>query len=139
MTRTSSFQSTDVSYRRRGSWSSDYRNESPAGSPSTERPAPPHRRHSAGSTEPDAIAGAVSLPSVVEQAGLVSEDGGLGAVGDVELGEQPRHVGLDGGLADEQRAACLCVGLSATDEYQDLEFPVRQDPQALAGCIAKGS
>jgi hypothetical protein len=80
----------------------------------------------------------VLLRLVVKQAGLVSEDGGLGAVGDVELGEQPRYVGLDGGLADEQRAACLCIGLSATDEYQDLEFPVRQPPEALAGCIAQG-
>src|SRR3954471_8582635 len=35
MTRTSSFQSTDVSFCRRGSRSSDYYNKDPAGSPST--------------------------------------------------------------------------------------------------------
>src|SRR4051794_8772615 len=54
MTRTSSFQSTDVSYRRRESWSSDYCNETPTGTPSTEQPAPPHRQHGAGSAELDA-------------------------------------------------------------------------------------
>src|SRR4051794_35622151 len=34
MTRTSSFQSTNLSFCRRGSWSSDYCNEDPARSPS---------------------------------------------------------------------------------------------------------
>src|SRR4051794_24662007 len=81
----------------------------------------------------------MSLRVVVEQSGVVSEDGGLGAVGDVELGEQPRYVGLDGGLADEQRPCCVCVRLSAADEDEDLELTVRQDAEPLAGSFAQWS
>ena len=54
--------------------------------------------------------------------GFVGEHDCLGPVGQVELRQDVRDVGLDRGFGDEQRAGNRGIGLPAADEPQDLEF-----------------
>ena len=58
-----------------------------------------------------ASAGAVCclVAARLDEAGLVGEDDGLGAVVEVELGEDACDVGFDGGFADDEFAGDLGV------------------------------
>ena len=62
----------------------------------------------------------------MDEAGFVGEDDGLGAVVEVELGEDACDVGLDGGVADDELAGDVGVGEAARDEPQHLELAWRQ-------------
>jgi hypothetical protein len=55
-----------------------------------------------------------------------------GPIGQAELGQDVRDVGLDRGLGDEQRAGNRGIGLAAADEPQDLKLPRGTDTQATA-------
>src|SRR5262252_10905282 len=55
-----------------------------------------------------------------DQAGFVGEDDGLGAVAEVELGQDPADVGLGGLLGDDQRVADLGIGQTVGDQPQHL-------------------
>src|SRR6266566_26028 len=55
-----------------------------------------------------------------DQALLQAEDGGLGAVGEVQLGQDAGDVGLDGLLADRQGPSDLAVGAAVGQGGQDL-------------------
>lgn len=59
------------------------------------------------------------LPGWVEEAQANGQDRGLGAVVDVELGEQPLHVGLGGGRTDPKPIGDLAVAEPLGDEQQD--------------------
>ena len=50
-----------------------------------------------------------SVTARFNEAGFVGEDDGLGAVVEVELGEDARDVGLDGGVADDELAGDVGV------------------------------
>jgi hypothetical protein len=58
-----------------------------------------------------------------DQALLQAEDGGLGAVGQPQLGQDAGHVRLDGLLADLQRLGDLAVGAATGQRGQDLQLP----------------
>src|SRR6266699_4445921 len=58
-----------------------------------------------------------------DEAALVGDDDQLGPVPGVELGEDPGHMRLAGQRADEQPGGDLCVGETAGDQREDLEFP----------------
>src|SRR5215210_6584670 len=66
------------------------------------------------------------LTGWIEKARLAGHDGGLGAIGDLELREDVLHVHLDGGRADDQLPGYLPVGLALGEEPQNLELAARQ-------------
>jgi hypothetical protein len=55
-------------------------------------------------------------------ASLVGEHDRLDPVSHAELGEYSGHVGLDGGLADDEMIGDFTVGQAAGDEAEDLEL-----------------
>jgi hypothetical protein len=64
----------------------------------------------------------VSRSPGLDQAGLVGQDDGLGAVVQAELGENPRDVGLDGGITEERLASDVGVGHAAGEQAHDLQL-----------------
>ncbi len=62
------------------------------------------------------------LTAGLNEARLVGEDDGLGAVVEVELGEDARDVGLDGGVAYDELAGDVGVGHAAGDEPEHFEL-----------------
>ena len=63
-------------------------------------------------------------------------DRDLHPVGDVELGEQSRHVGFDRRFAQEQCGPHLCVRGTGPDRDRDLPFPVGERCQSVCGGAA---
>ena len=57
-----------------------------------------------------------------DQAALVGGHHDLGAVAEVELGEDPADVGLDRLLRQHQRVGDLAVGQAAGDQLGDLQL-----------------
>jgi len=47
--------------------------------------------------------------SGLDQAGLIGQDDGLAAAGEVELGQDPRDMSLDRGLADRREVAYAVI------------------------------
>ena len=62
---------------------------------------------------------------------VVHENCDVHPVRDSELGEKARDVGLDGGLAHEQRCGNLGVGCAGPDRSRHLTLPVSERRQAL--------
>ena len=88
--------------------------------PATTRPAPHdrHRPYDRDCGRPPPLWGASDawdlspgrwLVAGLDEAGLVGEDDGLGAVVEVEFGEDACDVGFDGGVADDECACDLGV------------------------------
>jgi hypothetical protein len=65
------------------------------------------------------------------ESGFVGGHDGLDAVADAELGQDPGHVGADGGLANHQRGGDLGVGESPGNQPQDVDL--------AGGELAEGS
>ncbi len=74
-----------------------------------------------------------------DQAGLVGDDDQLDPVPGAELGQQPGHVRLGGGGADDQAAGDLAVGQAAADEGQHLALPVGDAGRARAAAGPAGA
>ena len=53
---------------------------------------------------------------------FVGEDDGLHAIAQAELHQHAGHVGLDGGVADDQLGGDLLVGEAAGEQLEDLEL-----------------
>src|SRR5688572_11020431 len=68
------------------------------------------------------LSGQRSYWSGVEQAGLVGQHDGLGAVADLEFLQEPGDMGFDGGVADEQLPSDLGVREAGGDEAEDVHF-----------------
>jgi hypothetical protein len=66
-------------------------------------------------TSPASHKSAASVVTRLDQAGLVSEDDGLGPVAEAELGEQVSEVRLHRRFTEEQRAGDLLVGSAPGD------------------------
>jgi hypothetical protein len=58
----------------------------------------------------------------LDESAFVGEDVGLGAVVHVEFLEHAGDVGLDGGLAEDEVAGDVAVGLAAGEEAEDVEL-----------------
>jgi len=56
------------------------------------------------------------------QAGLVGQDDGLDPVAELELGQEPGDVGLDGGVAEGELGGDLGVAQAAGQQPQHVEF-----------------
>src|SRR5947209_258728 len=67
-------------------------------------------RFERGGSRRGAVGGWFRVRTWLNETGFVGEYGGLGAVAEVELGENAVDVRLDGGFADDQRGGDFCVG-----------------------------
>ena len=72
-----------------------------------------------------------------DQAALVGEDDRLHAVAQAELGQQARHVGLDGALRDEQLARDLRVAAGRGRAAENLALAGRQRLELGDGAAAR--
>src|SRR5918996_2233465 len=73
-----------------------------------------------------ALGGVLMLCARPGEAALVGEDDRLDAVAGAQLGENPLHVRLDGGLLDHQRLDDLAVRQAAGDELEHAALAGRQ-------------
>ena len=74
-----------------------------------------------------------------DQAAFVGQDGELDAVTEVEFGEDPGKVGLDGCLAEVQLSADLGVGQSPCDQSGDRKFAVSKVSDGRRGPGGRGA
>src|SRR3954452_16699383 len=75
--------------------------------------------------------------SALEETALVGEHERLRPVAQVQLLQQPGHVRLDRGVADEQLAPDLRVGVALGDQPEDVQLAGRQRLDRLGRLVVR--
>ena len=88
----------------------------------------------------DSVLVALWRASGLAEARVAGPHDGLGAVGDLELGEDVRHAVADGLRAQDQLAGNGVVVVALSDEFENLALSVGElgEGQRRAGCLWSG-